>query len=120
MLQLQCICHAKTRKLRLEVSFACDYVMLKFLADLCILICCSIDATKFEDRLGRYVNDEPQRTANCRVKTILVDHGGVKRPHVVLYAKRDIEKGSEIRYDYGGGDLPWRNVRILFPFETFS
>jgi len=29
-------------------------------------------------------------------------------PHIVLFAAKELEVGEELRYDYGGGDLPWR------------
>ena len=30
-----------------------------------------------------------------------------------MFAGRDIASGDEIRYDYGGGDMPWRKVNYL-------
>jgi SET domain-containing protein len=69
----------------------------------------SIDATDNE-RLGRFVNDAQKRsqTCNCTTKLLTVEN----RPHIVLFASKDISVGQEIRYDYGGGTaLPWRKVR---------
>lgn len=68
----------------------------------------SIDGTD-NTRLGRYVNDSPRRFANCYTKMIMVD----ARPHIAIFAGQDLPAGVEIRYDYGGGDLPWRNVSSM-------
>jgi len=35
------------------------------------------------------------------------------KPHVLLFAGKDIAPGEELRYDYGGGDMPWRKVNYL-------
>jgi len=32
------------------------------------------------------------------------------RPRVLLFASKKIAVGTELRYDYGGGSLPWRKV----------
>lgn len=73
---------------------------------------CSIDGTN-STRLGRYVNDSPRKSksANCTVRAI--ELSGKQR--VLLFAQRDIGVGEELRYDYGGGDLPWRKVGFCFP-----
>lgn len=70
-----------------------------------------MDASNNE-RLGRYVNDAPPRSraCNCYVKAAFVNG----EPHVLIFAKRMIKAGSEIRYDYGGKDLPWR--KVLFSY----
>lgn len=68
-------------------------------------IFCSIDASANE-RLGKFVNDSPRRYANCTAKAMLID----QQPHVLLFACKDIPAGSELRYDYGGGNLTWRKV----------
>lgn len=31
------------------------------------------------------------------------------KPHLCLFAMKDINNGEEITYDYGGHDLPWRS-----------
>lgn len=67
----------------------------------------SIDATN-NNRLGRYVNDEVRKFANCYAKVQIIDG----RPCVLLLACRDLIIGEELRYDYGGGDLPWRQVSL--------
>jgi hypothetical protein len=33
------------------------------------------------------------------------------QPHLAIYAKRDINMGEELRYDYGVKDLPWRKSK---------
>ena len=62
----------------------------------------SIDATKPDGRLGRLVNDSA--TPNCVVKKVVVH----SLPHLCLFALKDITFGTELRYDYGVKDLPWR------------
>jgi len=69
--------------------------------------CFSIDAsTSHEHRLGRFVNDSPKRFANCAPKVKFIDG----KPRVLLFATKHITVGTEIRYDYAGGNLPWRKV----------
>jgi SET domain-containing protein len=52
--------------------------------------------------LGHFVNDLPRRLANCYTKVIAM----AGRPHVLIFAGKDIAAGDELRYDYGGGDMP--------------
>lgn len=66
-----------------------------------------IDAT-FSDGLGRMVNDQCQKKANCKVKKVI--ENGVK---LWLYAVRDIFVGEQLTYDYGVKDLPWRKLKIF-------
>ena len=54
----------------------------------------------------KFVNDAPKRFVNCIVKPMVID----TVPHLVLFAAKRINPGMELRYDYGGGDLPWRKV----------
>jgi len=53
------------------------------------------------------VNDAIGSERNCDIR--IVEHLG--KPHVCLFARRHIEPGEELRYDYGIKDLPWRMVR---------
>jgi hypothetical protein len=71
------------------------------------IFCCSIDATNSE-RLARFVNDSPRKFANCVPKALFV----AGKPHVILFACKNIDAGTELRYDYGGGNLPWRKVKL--------
>ena len=48
------------------------------------------------------MNDSPYPNAKIR----MVKLNG--KPHLCIFALRDISKSEEIRYDYGVGDLPWR------------
>ena len=57
----------------------------------------SIDATE-DNHLGRFVNDSPSKDANCVIRTKIFDN----KPYLCIYAKKDIKKGDELRYDYGG------------------
>ncbi|KAK3085669.1 hypothetical protein FSP39_006918, partial [Pinctada imbricata] len=66
----------------------------------------AIDATKWSDRLCRFVNDEkigyPKNNSAMKLKVI----NGY--PRLCLFATRDININEELRYDYGDNDLPWR------------
>ncbi|XP_033096047.1 uncharacterized protein LOC117100453, partial [Anneissia japonica] len=65
-----------------------------------------VDATFAESRLGRFVNDEVSKKANSVMKKIDVDG----KQHLCLFAKCDICAGTELRYDYGVPNLPWRKM----------
>ena len=57
-------------------------------------------------------NDAPSGhpLENSFMAVVVVD----KVPHLCLFAKRDIETGEELRYDYGDPTAPWRKkVRML-------
>ena len=43
---------------------------------------------------------------NCEMNVIVVN----RRPHLCLFATRDIPAGEELRYDYNVPNLPWRKV----------
>ncbi|KAI2644635.1 Histone-lysine N-methyltransferase PR-Set7 [Labeo rohita] len=61
----------------------------------------SIDASFDDGSLGRLVNDSQKPNGKMK-KTELEG-----KPHLCLFAIKDINKGEEITYDYGGHDLPW-------------
>nr|XP_023660035.1 uncharacterized protein LOC111839935 [Paramormyrops kingsleyae] len=65
------------------------------------LLC--VDAARDDCSLGRLVNDE-HINPNSRMKTIRVDG----RPHLCLFALRNIFPSEEITYDYGDSEWPWR------------
>jgi SET domain-containing protein len=56
-----------------------------------------------DDSFGRLVNDDHVHPTS-RMKRILV--GG--KPHLCLFAARDINRVEEITYDYGDSSWPWR------------
>ncbi len=56
---------------------------------------CFLDATKETPRLGRLVNHSRVH-ANCNLKKVVIN----QKPHIILVASKDIESGTEIRYDY--------------------
>ena len=58
----------------------------------CYFLHFSVDAT-FAHGLGRLVNDSPQKDANCVMKRVVIDNV----PHLLLYAKDDIQPGDELR-----------------------
>ncbi|XP_048829702.1 uncharacterized protein LOC125706891 isoform X7 [Brienomyrus brachyistius] len=66
-----------------------------------------IDASIEDGSFGRLVNDD-HRNPNCRMKVIKVDG----KPHLCLFALRDIKEGEEITYDYGTNDWPWREKHL--------
>ena len=68
----------------------------------------SIDAT-YTDCLGRYINDRCASKANAEVKRLYFDG----KAHLVFFAKKDIQKGEEVRYDYGSPNLDWRVSTLL-------
>uniref|UniRef100_A0AAY4DH20 SET domain-containing protein n=1 Tax=Denticeps clupeoides TaxID=299321 RepID=A0AAY4DH20_9TELE len=69
----------------------------------------TIDAARDDGTLGRLVNDD-HINPNCKMKRIMVEG----KPHLCLFALKDITPGDEIRYNYGDADCPWRNqVRIV-------
>ncbi|XP_073694436.1 uncharacterized protein [Garra rufa] len=63
-----------------------------------------IDASKEDGSLGRLCNDN-HKSPNCSMKKIIVNN----RPHLCLFAMKRIEIGSEIEYNYGDAQWPWRN-----------
>ncbi|ROK25268.1 N-lysine methyltransferase KMT5A-A [Anabarilius grahami] len=64
----------------------------------------SIDASKEDGSLGRLCNDN-HKSPNCSMKKIIVNN----KPHLCLFAVKRIEIGSEIEYNYGDAQWPWRN-----------
>ncbi|XP_051263461.1 uncharacterized protein LOC127367551 isoform X28 [Dicentrarchus labrax] len=62
-----------------------------------------IDAAREDGSLGRLVNDDNNHP-NCKMKKVISEG----KPHLCLFALRDINVGEEITYDYGGTDWPWR------------
>ena len=65
----------------------------------------SVDAT-YSTGLGRLVNDEEAAKANCKAVVFDKCVDGLK---LCLFATKDIDADSELRYDYGVSNLPWRN-----------
>ena len=55
-----------------------------------------IDASEDDGRYGRLVNHS-RRNDNCKMKLFIVDN----QPQLYLVAKRDIDVGEELTYDYG-------------------
>ena len=73
-----------------------------------VTCCFSIDASTV-DRLGKYINDSPRRLVNCSPKVVVIGN----QPRIIFFATKHIVSGTELRYDYGGGSLPWRKVSLL-------
>ncbi|XP_067307424.1 uncharacterized protein [Pseudorasbora parva] len=66
-----------------------------------------IDACDEDSSLGRLVNDEHRRP-NCKMKTIKVN----EKPHLCLFAIRDITAGEELNYNYGDSNWAWRAQQV--------
>lgn len=85
----------------------CNFVSYMF----CYL---SIDAAREDGSLGRLVNDD-HVSPNSKMRTITVNG----KPHLCLFAIKDIKPGEEITYNYGDSDWPWRvKVHIIFTFTV--
>ena len=67
----------------------------------CVFI--SLDATLVE-RMGKYVNDSPKSKANAVMTIVTVNN----TPKLCLMAQKDIQPGTEIRYDYNAPNLWWQ------------
>ncbi|XP_041917248.1 uncharacterized protein LOC121681526 isoform X7 [Alosa sapidissima] len=67
-----------------------------------------IDGALEDGSFGRLVNDE-HKAPNCRMKLIEADG----KPHLCLFALKEIMAGTEITYDYGGKEWPWRKETQL-------
>ena len=65
----------------------------------------SLDATNSR-RIGRYINDSSRAYINSSMKKVIVNN----QPKLCLFALKEIDEGTEIRYDYGepSSVLPWR------------
>ncbi|TSL47613.1 Receptor-type tyrosine-protein phosphatase F [Bagarius yarrelli] len=63
----------------------------------------TIDAAWDDGTMGRLVNDD-HINPNCKMKRIFVN----RKPHLCLFALRDITHGEEITYKYRSGNCPWR------------
>ncbi|XP_065677366.1 uncharacterized protein LOC136092753 [Hydra vulgaris] len=72
-----------------------------------------IDATE-DCHLARYVNDSKKKP-NCKMKKVMVRES----PHLCLFAIKDIDVGTELRYDYmDDGKLWWRNfIEYKTPYQ---
>ncbi|XP_034542860.1 uncharacterized protein LOC117815322 isoform X2 [Notolabrus celidotus] len=63
----------------------------------------SVDAAKEDGSLGRLVNDD-HMTLNAKMKYFRVQG----KPHLCLFAVRNIHPGEEITYNHGDSDWLWR------------
>jgi len=70
--------------------------------------CCSIDATMQSSRLGRLVNHCKRGAAVTKV--LSVDG----KPHLCIFAIRDMKSGEQVLYDYGVAKLPFTDLVSLF------
>ncbi|KAI4822623.1 hypothetical protein KUCAC02_008155 [Chaenocephalus aceratus] len=70
---------------------------------------------KEDESLGRLVNDD-HRNPTAKMRQLSVQG----KPHLCLFADRDISPGEEITYNYGDSDWPWRckGLDEVMPLET--
>ena len=96
----------------------------------------SVDATQEPEengpRIGRLVNHGPNPGrladpvdckqpyyANSKMKPITEPNS--RRPHLCLFAIRDIKQGEELLYDYGVDNLPWMNqVHVCTMYKNLA
>ncbi|XP_034456692.1 uncharacterized protein LOC117770910 isoform X12 [Hippoglossus hippoglossus] len=64
-----------------------------------------VDASKSHGGFGRLVNDD-HVSPNCEMKKIVFE----EKPHLCLFAVKEIHRGEEITYDYGDSSYPWRST----------
>ncbi|PIK51101.1 hypothetical protein BSL78_12013 [Apostichopus japonicus] len=73
-----------------------------------------VDATNdAKTRVGRMINDS-ESNANAKMMVVQVE----RKPHLCLFAQKDIEENEEIRFDYGVADLPWRQMNPVYPARS--
>ncbi|XP_041800876.1 N-lysine methyltransferase KMT5A-A-like [Chelmon rostratus] len=65
-----------------------------------------IDASREDGSLGRLVNDA-HKSPNCKMKKLTVQG----KPHLCLFAIENIQADSEITYNYGESQWPWRALQ---------
>ncbi|MED6289138.1 hypothetical protein CHARACLAT_033227 [Characodon lateralis] len=63
-----------------------------------------IDASKEDETLGRLVNDD-YTSPNCAIRKIVYEG----KPHLCLFAVKEISSGEEITYNYGESSYQWRS-----------
>lgn len=69
---------------------------------------CSIDASEDDGTLGRLVNDD-HISPNCEMKKVKCEG----KPHLCLFAVKQISPGEEITFNYGDSSYPWR-LKVCF------
>lgn len=69
------------------------------------LFTCSVDASKEDGSLGRLVNDD-HVNPNCKMEKIVCEG----KPHLCLFAVKQISADEEITYNYGNSSYPWRQT----------
>ncbi|KAL6112357.1 uncharacterized protein ACO6RY_09132 [Pungitius sinensis] len=72
-----------------------------------------VDAAQEDGSLGRLVNDDLYQP-NCKMKKVLTDG----KPHLFLFALRDIAVGEEITYEYEEKYCPWRKQTLSSDSEV--
>ncbi|XP_029976872.1 histone-lysine N-methyltransferase set-1-like [Salarias fasciatus] len=68
-----------------------------------------VDATRDDGSLGRLVNDD-HTSPNCIMKKIICEG----KPHLCLFAVKEISPGEEITYNYGSFSYSWRSNMLCF------
>ena len=74
----------------------------------------SIDATEDASHMARMVNDIHKQGANSKMVVVPVDG----KPHLCLFAVGNISAGTQLQYDYGDDNLPWRKKVLIIKHKT--
>ncbi|XP_035981142.1 uncharacterized protein LOC110368365 isoform X2 [Fundulus heteroclitus] len=72
-----------------------------------------IDASHEDGSFGRIVNDD-HKSPNCKMKKLIVKD----KPHLCLFAIKNIQAECEITYDYGDSLWPWRALTPNAEIQT--
>lgn len=70
---------------------------------------CSVDASEDDGSLGRLVNNDDIKP-NCKMKTVVYEG----KPHLCLFAVKEITQGEEITYNYGDSSCPLQSTVGVF------
>lgn len=70
---------------------------------------CSVDASEDDGSLGRLVNNDEIKP-NCKMKTVVYEG----KPHLCLFAVKEITQGQEITYNYGDSSCPLQSTVGVF------
>ncbi|WAR01154.1 hypothetical protein MAR_007712 [Mya arenaria] len=113
--------YLQTNTAEIELNLCYMQYIDQYIVMLCFNCFNSIDASK-DTCLACMVNDLDRYTKpNCKMVKVVDDR---HQPRLCLYATEMISKDTELRYDYGVADVPWRkrkknDVKPVV-FEQFS
>lgn len=88
---------------RKNLSYSCDLYNVPILLFYHFSIDATDDPSDVKLKYGRLINHGVKKAANAKVKVVDIDG----TPHLFICARREIQVGEEILYDYGVSNLPW-------------